>query len=1059
MPVARKAVAFIGPSTPTGPTLPNGAALTTLAPGGLGTDPARVPAPGWGTFGWVRVLHSAPTGGGFLVNGLVTGGTSGAKGRIVQLGTGFSVMERVLVSPEFTIGETLTQDKNGSTAIVGDGKESSTIDASGVMVQTNTQLPDELMTPWVNATYPSDASANLWWEPGAKLAAALPVASVALWAGQIRRIQNAPSAPTATALVVGTIGGGSLAVADVTGTWTNGASVYPFGGGSLLTTVNGNFTDTVAGEITPYSFRPALGGLASKWDLLPFGSDSCGRVGAIGLEPQFIRKAFTEWGAASFFIKHDSNAFLGTNGIGGLVYARINCTGTFPGTWVLGETLSGTGGWTGKLVAYDVANKFLYVTRSRGVLSVGGTVSGAVASTTALDVPLSFQKNCKFWSTWLAEITKALAKASGDTFDWRAVVNATWLGDILVPGISATSLGMDFQDCISEITQWLQDVRSQLGAAGLIVPAIVHKTTCGNDISPNHSAILRLAYQQVARLDSAFRPVYGDEFASMVLATGYQAENLNSLFFEPIALPFLGRKAWDTFKGAILDAIQSDLDDCALVFGTGQSQLAGSNSYLMGILDDDPELWKMGGIAQGEPGLGSAHISTLDDRIKIYNAQVGAWQTMSIFSNCSSFGNQFANTWGLNVLLAQRLLSRLGRIYLIWCPFLTSSMQAAARGQAGTWDDITRLSVATSVTVQLVTVTGLAASRYVASSGTPFAAYQVGENCEVRNARLAANNTPPDTANNPRRILAVNGGGASIDLEGSGGVVDATPTVTTLVMGPVDLKRIAAQVVRDALTRLVTQEGRIPRRVLGVTWQGEGDLDFSTTYQAALERHIDWKRQIFGHRVGNELECPEVVIMLSDKTPLGTDQEVANIRNAQLAVGSSRPRVSVVETKDLPQRTEQGVWPRSTRVDNGVHFTMLADVTVAGRVDSKLDAWSDLFPPHPPDASFATGAADGAGESLVGGGGGDTPQAPTAEETVGGGGVDPVSGGTSATTADSLVDAVEGAMADGLDVASYIVNGRSVTMRSLRELIELHKYMQAEARRANGIRRTRVRFG
>lgn len=54
--------------------------------------------------------------------------------------------------------------------------------------------------------------------------------------------------------------------------------------------------------------------------------------------------------------------------------------------------------------------------------------------------------------------------------------------------------------------------------------------------------------------------------------------------------------------------------------------------------------------------------------------------------------------------------------------------------------------------------------------------------------------------------------------------------------------------------------------------------------------------------------------------------------------------------------------------------------------------------------------------------------------------------------------AQEALQADSLDVQAYTVNGRTVQGRSLRELIELHKYATQLKQRANGIRRTRVSF-
>lgn len=77
---------------------------------------------------------------------------------------------------------------------------------------------------------------------------------------------------------------------------------------------------------------------------------------------------------------------------------------------------------------------------------------------------------------------------------------------------------------------------------------------------------------------------------------------------------------------------------------------------------------------------------------------------------------------------------------------------------------------------------------------------------------------------------------------------------------------------------------------------------------------------------------------------------------------------------------------------------------------------------------------------------------------------DPVDEDTGTSDADAestptdIIAAIDQAIANGGDVASYTVNGRTVVLRSLSELLAARRYYLAEKAKAQGLRRTRVRF-
>jgi len=60
--------------------------------------------------------------------------------------------------------------------------------------------------------------------------------------------------------------------------------------------------------------------------------------------------------------------------------------------------------------------------------------------------------------------------------------------------------------------------------------------------------------------------------------------------------------------------------------------------------------------------------------------------------------------------------------------------------------------------------------------------------------------------------------------------------------------------------------------------------------------------------------------------------------------------------------------------------------------------------------------------------------------------------------AQAIIDALDDAIKEGGDVASYSVNGRTVNMRSLSEILAARRYYEAMKARAKGIRYTKARF-
>lgn len=64
----------------------------------------------------------------------------------------------------------------------------------------------------------------------------------------------------------------------------------------------------------------------------------------------------------------------------------------------------------------------------------------------------------------------------------------------------------------------------------------------------------------------------------------------------------------------------------------------------------------------------------------------------------------------------------------------------------------------------------------------------------------------------------------------------------------------------------------------------------------------------------------------------------------------------------------------------------------------------------------------------------------------------------SAGDAQQILEAIDDAIKQGGDVSSYSVNGRSVNMRTLDELLRARRYYESMKARANNLRSTKVRF-
>lgn len=1033
--------------------------------------------------------------GTLAATNVLTGGTSGAtaeaaadlqraRARVIRhTGGGTIIVERLLGGtfggppgigyPWFVVGDPITSDDAVPvSSVVGNGDENAQWSLGGAPVSYEQHLAQVLSDPLVTGFHPSTGTKNVFWDRAARLERILPVASAAAvlahgvqpHGGGIR-IQGATSG--ATALVLRGSGGG-LGVGDVTGTWQSGENVNVLGTvrgtvAAVTTTTGVLGSATTAGEWVPHTVRQHVGGAGAGWDVPPAGSDTSHRTGRIGVEPYVVKRATEVWesgGAAqTAFFKLDVNAesTLNAGGLGGVAYGCVICNETTAGTFTIGETLTGPGGWSAILVAYDAlgaGNKRRLFVRNVAniVLSPGATINGTTSSTAAGNT-LGWMPGASHYQQFLADVAAGTAKLGGDTLDWQFLFADFVEGDTNVPSASVTSAGANSDVILAGYRAFLAAMRTALGNSELVLVAFAHLLQHHAVTRPGHAFLVRDALARMSREDSRFRIVYADEYGPGAAAPGRIDTPAEVLNLPPHAYLELGRKIWSAYTGATLDAIGTDLSSATVALMVGQSQSAGRIPSSWWQQEKDPELAKM------QPGQSLWPFSTENSRLKIWNAIAQAWQVYNVHSNANTFGfgALLQGYSGPEASFLKRLLDRMrgaaaaSSVYLMKLAYPSSSLQAVSVGAAGTWGAIARPTVTGTFTVTASN------KRITAASGTPFAGGAWAANRYVEISGSAGflggggNNTIPAPVCTPTLITAVDPSGTWISVEAT--VVNEGPLTLTLTEGPVDVRTQAATQIANGLEKLAVSERKIARSVVAIVDQGESDIGHAEGYQAAALELIDWIRSVFGHRSPGEQPLPIVWVKLSSNTPLGSEAEVAAIRAAQDTLPSLRPRITLVDPSDLEHEYGTG-WSEdgTPREQRGVHRTPRGTVRAGYRMARALDSFSEI----PPDPS-PTDPGQGAASDALGGG---VDAAEGADGDGADGGTDDA--GTDApvteAAAQSMVDLIDDLIAKGGDIAGYTTNGKTVQMRTLSELLRARDKYEAIAARKSGIRRVGVQF-
>lgn len=942
----RKAIGLIGNLLPSGNRTTNPLALS---PGSnpLVTPPHVPSGLTMGTLGWMRLQYSGGSGTPFVANRIITGGTSGTKARVLYevqpagVVSNAIVVELITSGGVFRAGETITDDstspKSATLAYAVIGNHQSIFEFPQRDSLYPRTLLTELFSPVLNAYTPPNAQASFpWWDRSAKLGALMPVVD----STQVPRWSQIVGQTSGALALVLTSTANQLRLAIHSGTFNASELLDIVGGATGVTSTNGATTLTTAGEWVPYHVAPNLNGIGAGWEEPPGGSDTCGHRGALGFEPYMMARAYSTWGTDLRAIKIDSTQVNGSHG--GVCVGVIPCAGTFPGTWTIGEevTSAGSPGWSATVATFDTVSKFLYLKDVTGGELAPGTVTGTSSGSTATasDNVFGWMPGAKHWGTLLADIAAGLAKQGGDTFDWKWLVLATSDGDIRYPGSAYT--GADMQRAFALFSQAIRD---ELNAPNLVLSWLLPHAGMRPSLS-GHAQLVRDSMVAHVRNDPKSRYFTGDGFELAVTTLGQITADTEPVTWETSAFPQLGLRAWNSYLQTTLTSVDQNLRQASLVTITGQSQLA-FNHYSALVADGDPELVKLPdmdpGTIPGYPGL-TWSLNTLNPDIWIWNEWTKAWEVLDVSVNAAGWGNTLFGYFGPNVSLLPRLQGRLGRIYCLYMPYSASSLDGANKQAPAAWDPdgYTRQAVTASMTVT-------ASNRRITATAGAFSEleFPVGSWVQITGSAtwlgFGGNNTLPGRAT---PVTAVASDGSYIEVGDA--LVNEGPLSLTVTAGPVDARLLAEATQREAISALVNVQKRIPRHVLHVMWQGEGDVAQPENYAAKAAGHVAWARDIFGWRAAGESPTPVCWLKLTSKTPLGTDEQVATVRAGTDAL-AELINVVVVNTDDLALRLGSE-YPRTERNNYGIHHTAQAVVRAGFRIDAVIDAnpgWG--IPAHP----------------------------------------------------------------------------------------------------------------
>lgn len=1021
------------------------------------------------------------------VNTGVRGATSGTRGRIIRILSTTAFVIEAWDNPTFfgqpgssfiagagLTGETVNFDNGGTSTVLSV--------ASGQRYPLTNQTTQELFDAALQTFTPPSGSDTPWYDRNAKFSRqiVLTAASVAgdtQWI-QGARITNTTTGATATILGAGPVGSDyGIQIIRATGSWNGGDNVSvtttATGGAGSDTAVIGSVgADPPQGAWVQHHPIPNLNGTGLLWEFPPNGNGTDGGEPALGPEIFILRKAYEKHAASGsandrgartlLFSTFDHNS--NSDAVaGGVTLQTVVCTGAFSTNWALGEIVN-AGGWSAKLHAFNVAAKKLWVFMPNGAtlagsVTVTGATSGATGTTTG--AAIGWQKGSTYYNQFVAEKTTALSRTgalyAGSAAKWEKIFFAAWEAELGMFGVNGATWPSEDQ-MLGEWMRCIGDFRTELGDPNLpFVLLHMDQRSHAGDVQQFGVPFAYLLRSMQRRL------VQNMQHVTLASTDGMEPAQTTGLPYTSTVLFLrtndyveLGFRVWRAMEFAEWVIPAGNFEPLPLIFTGGQSQLVKGAAFAFAGFDNDPDLYSSAQF----PGVNCA-----DPQVRIWNAGDGVkeWQTLDAATNCNTFfGAPAGHFSGALVAIAQRMKRRFStdatasaEIGFIHLPVNGSSCNAASTGAIATWDPTApgRLTVGVSMTCTAIAASGPdpARGRFTAAVGT-FSAFVVGQQVQVTGSALGflgfgGNNSFPYGTST---VQAKAADGSTVDLVGP--YVTEGATTITMQHGPVPIWTLVEAEVRMAFEKCATQLRRIPKPVLIVWWNGESDLNMVAGYEAALRRVLDGIEDIFGQRHKGETRPATVILQLTRKTPWGVpDADIETMIAAQAAVAADAGRNAIAVSTDKLPMESAGVWPRTLRQHNGIHVTTRGAIMAGYLADQ---AAGDLvgIPAHPDgEAALDFGVVEG-------GAGSDDTDAPPSEG--GGGGDSAAPGGDTltATEAGDLVAKIDQAIKDGADIKSYTVNGRTVEVHDLGELLAARKYYASQQQRRLGLRRTLLSF-
>lgn len=1034
----------------------------------------------------IRFTLLAPPATDVAVGMMFRTATSGVVGRILRVITTTSfVGEYIGVAGVMMVpNEVVTFEESDGTTFTGNV----TIAQFGVDHALYGQPGLRRQDAEINTPIPDDKSDSTFWDRRATFGRQIVLDATTVSGGAITAyapgVRCTSSSGASFFILLGSTNGSGdreCTIFSLVGTISDGDTITVQPGGTITCDVKtgGAGTPISPGAWVAHHHVPRQNGTAVGFEVPPNGNASDGGEAHLGQELLLLRGAHEFYKQKTDvndrgvrlipFDAHDYYDAPVDANLGGVTVQCVVCSGTVPTGWEKGETVTDGGTWSAKVHHWRSvgADQFVYVTETNGETLTPGTITGGTSGETATAVECrGYQKGSAFWNDLVGEIVVANLK-SGALYNsqprkWRGIFLNIWDSEVLTFANSRGCPWASFAETRSAWQKFINDLREHLGEDDTLQVALWNGDARFHANTAEQSGYAYSAFLQVI-LASVQDTVPG---VKLVRTEGHELAQTTPLprlttgtRHRPDDYLDDGELAWRVMQLGLITP-SGDWKYCPLyLVAASQSQQVGDiPAASMFAIDRNPDLW---------PSASFPTVSTVDSNVITWNTITKQWEPLDVAVNGNHFFGMNVGTAGPPVSMISRAKGRFaedgaysGVVGLINLPVSASSVNSlsfganASFGAGATWD----VSPQNFTTIAQCTVTVLPASgllpargRFTATAGT-FDAWVIGAPIVVKGSQLGLQGALGNNSlsYSPNSVLDIASDGSYVDLVGT--FVAEGPRQFTLEHGPLPIMQAAKDEINLAFADLARLK-LIAWPAAAVYEIGESDLGpLAGQFETKLEECVEEISAAFGKRPKGQTPIAEAFVQLSKNTPLGSDADVETIRAGMAAVASRRPNAVVVDPSDLPMEVLVGQWPRTSRQQNGVHRTAFGHIMAGFRIDAALGTLQGI-PAHPSgDVAVDYGSIDGGFASNDNGTDeGVSSSSETASST-------DSAAAVSVSSMEAIIAEIDKALSGSADVASYVVNGQTVTLRSLTDMLKARQFYASQINQARGLRRTRVQF-